>query len=241
MLYPSSLIYDQYGNKDGLPIVILEDLFYRNSRSTLSLDSFFLRDFSIFHVKYMQWETFPFDQKSLLEDLIEKLGSIVAPLESKPILISQGYSSALAMKIAYEFGDKIRALHLLSPYIFLQKTSDHTENYKDFFFWWSSGQDPLKNFFALPNLSDFFGKYLRLIEICSEQDYKIELNFWLGEQFSIKDSLKLQARFPGLEVLRVDRTLPREMLHDPKVQKILAWKFQKYLKADKLQDSVKKK
>lgn len=240
MLYPSSLVFDQYGNKNGLPIVILEDIFYRNSRSSLSLDSFFFQDYSILHIKYMQWETFPFDKKSLIDDLLEKIAEIILPMERKPIFISQGYSSTLAMKTVLDYPDKIRALHLLSPYILLEG-SDHSDHYKDFFLWWSGGSDPLRNFFALPNLSDFFGKYLRLMEICSEQDYEVELNFWLAEQFSIKDSLKLQAKFPGLEILRIDRTPPREMLHDPKVQKILSWKFQKYLQIEKTQELPKKK
>ncbi|MCB1177046.1 MAG: alpha/beta hydrolase [Leptospiraceae bacterium] len=229
MIHPSSLVYDKYGNEKGLPLIILEDFLLRNSKTSLSLESNYFREFCIYHVKYLRWENFPLNEKSLIEDMVEKLEEILFSLERKPLLISQGYSSALAMKIAQDHPEKIRSLHLFSPVIFLSNDIDQAENYKDFFLWWTSGEDPIKNFFALPSLADFFWKYLNLIDICSKQEYKVELNFWLGEKHSIKDSLHLQERFPGLEVLRMDKVSHREMIHDPKVQKIMAWNFKKYL------------
>jgi len=225
--YSSSILYDTYGNPNGQPILVLEDFFLKNVGSYPPLENIFFREYAIYHFKRLEWENFPFLEKSLLQDIQNRLEEILLFREEKWILISQGYSAGLALHLALQETNRIHELHLLSPILLLPSQTESLANYSDFWNWWTSGKDPIFYFYQLPFLAEFFGKYLRFLELCCKQNYEPLLHFWFTEQTTQKESIQIQMQFPRSEINRVDKTQSKTMLHERKIQKILAWKISK--------------
>lgn len=223
----SSVLYDKYGNDQGQPILVMEDFLQKNSGTIPSLENIFFREYSIYHFKRLEWENFPFAEKSFLEDMQARLEEILLSREEKWVIISQGYSSGLALNLALQQPQKIHEIHFLSPILFVPPNKETAENYSDFWNWWTSGATPIFHFYLLPSLAEFFWKYLRLITLCSEQEYQTPLHFWLTDETSQNESVQIQMQFPNSEINRVDRTTAQTMLQNRKIQRILSWKISK--------------
>jgi pimeloyl-ACP methyl ester carboxylesterase len=223
--FSSSILYDKYGNDTGKPILILEDIFLKNGIPIPPVDGLFFREYCIYHIKGLAWESFPFLEKSFLQDISQKLEEIILNEKEKVIIIAQGYSSGLAMEICQKQPNKVQILHLLSPILLFPPHKETSEHYKDFWDWWVSGKSPMQNFYQLPSLAEFFWKYLRLIHLLSNQEYDVPFHFWLTESVRLEDSIALQIKFRHSEVNRIEACQSRELINDKKVQKILAWKL----------------
>lgn len=215
----SPILYDIYGSLNGEPVLVLEDIFFSSSKS--ELESIYFGGFKVFHLKRFQWEDFPFEEKSFLEEISKRLEEIIL-LSEKWSILAEGYSCGLALKLVLENETKISDVHLLSP--IYEEEKEVWEYWNDFWFWFQREKEAIRYFYKAPYLLDFFLKNLNLFKLVSKTQVSRNIQFWLPVHFSIEKSLKLQQEFPKSEVNRIDKSQNRLSLHNPLFQKIFSWK-----------------
>lgn len=222
--FSSSILYDIYGNPNGEPILVLEDIFYPHCSS--ELENLYFGNFNILHFKRIQWEEFSFEQESLLENILGRLEELIL-LQNKPCtILAEGYSSGLALHLAQENPSKVSGIHLLSPIYISKMESDMWDYLKEFWDWYTKEKEAIRYFYKLPYLMNLFLKNLSLIQIMFTNATNLRVHFWLPISFSLENSLKLQTKFLQSEVNRIDKCYERLSLHNITFQKILAWKKQ---------------
>lgn len=220
--FNSSILYDKYGSLDGDPILVLEDIFLPNSHK--ELENIYFGSFKIYHLKKLQWEEFPFEEKSFLGDILNRLEEIILFEEKTWSILAEGYSCGLALKLAQENPTKISSVHLLSP-IYKEKQDKNPWKYlEDFWFWLQKEPQAIRYFYKGHFLLDFFFKTLSLLELLSKIETNKNVHFWLPLNFPLEKSIKLQQEFSKSEVNRIDKCYDRVSLHNPVFQKIFSWK-----------------
>ncbi len=223
--FQNSILYDTYGNPFGVPILLIEDVF-----SPVTVESDFLmksqnRKFQISHVKKINFNNVDSAEYSLLDSTLKSLEELIVANTSKIIVISEGYSSALALHLTMTYPNKIFSSYLLNPEYCLRK-SDYSPAFS-FWDWYSKKFEFLPTLSKFPFLLDFYFKFSNF----SEKIYNHEQDFSNHILFSSRPNEK------NIELSRIigkkntisilDLNFESSIFGSPVFQKLMLWFLEK--------------
>jgi hypothetical protein len=217
--YKGRFDFSIFGESTGKSILILEDLFSKNS----SMDMFCKKlssQYNIIHTTNTI-DSLLTGENRLIDKLSDEIEEAILRQNQTFILFAFGYSSALGLNISMNLKDKIESAYFVDPVFSQFKILD--ERLQDFGRWWIESLNPIDYFSKIPEMAEFFDRYWSWIELFSKQEFVVPTRIILTNEFSNKKTHKLAFPENKAEIFRVNETNSTEFLKKSYSNTLISW------------------